>query len=547
MANDTLNYISPVDHQIRLTGNFMEIRNNHFHSGIDIKSSSGRSGDIIRAVQNGFVSRVKIQSGSYGNALYIDHPSTGHTSVYAHLSEFDEEIAAFVKKIQYNTESFEVDIYLPDSLITVARGQQIGKMGNTGRSFGPHLHFELRDTETEEPINPEMLGLGPTDNRAPVIENMSVYELNDDYIVQNKSIKYFKSKGTEYKLHDNVLEIGESHVAFGLHMHDYMDGSYNKNGVFGYRVFVDGTLDFQWEADRYNFNENRLLNGFIDYQRRKDFGHKVYLLYQQSCNDFSGYSGQGTGIIAIDSTARKIKLEVYDLYNNESSIEFSVRKSENSSNARDSQDYLSCSEAYKVSTQNFTINIDSTDLFESMVVDAKESTIEIGGKSYPSIRIGQPTHSPKSYYSLDINGLNYKPADKWTLIHINNRGQMQDFGLKYDNSTNRIYSEVDVFGQFVLLKDETAPQIDVVNIDTKRKRPWIFRISDNLSPDGRLPDLYYRAEVNGQWVRMNYDLKSDQLIFNDFDKLPNTSFEFKLIVRDNCGNESIWQRVFKNV
>ncbi|NNE26471.1 MAG: hypothetical protein HKN09_06475, partial [Saprospiraceae bacterium] len=105
----------------------------------------------------------------------------------------------------------------------------------------------------------------------------------------------------------------------------------------------------------------------------------------------------------------------------------------------------------------------------------------------------------------------------------------------------------DVFGQFVLYKDEEAPKIETINIDPGLNRAWIFRITDNLIPDGKVPDLYYRAEVNGKWVRLFYDLKSDRLIFKDFDRLPSGPFEFKLQVKDNCGNSTTWQRIFKNV
>ncbi|NNE27047.1 MAG: M23 family metallopeptidase, partial [Saprospiraceae bacterium] len=438
-GNDSLRYASPVDHQIRLTGNFMEIRTNHFHSGIDIKSSDGKPGDVIRSVQDGYISRVKIQSGSYGNALYIDHPSTGHTSVYAHLHEFNEAIASFVENVQYNTESFEVDIYLPEGLMKVAQGQQIGTMGNTGRSFGPHLHFELRDTKTEEPINPEMLGLGPSDNRVPVIENLTVYALDDNQMVRDKSVKYFKQKGSQYKLYQDEIEVDEKYVAFGLHMHDYMDGSYNKNGVFGYKVFVDDVLEFQWKADRYNFEENRLLNGFIDYQRRKELGHKVYLLYRQGCNEFGGYNGKGNGIIEMSGSApKKIRLEVYDLHNNTATLEFFVKSIVKKDGSPALSNVINCNEKHIITSEHFTVNLDSTDLFGSMVIESKESSQKIGSELFPAINIGENSISPKSYYRIKINGEDFSPEAKWTLVYSNN-GKLQDFGLKYDTEQDQVY------------------------------------------------------------------------------------------------------------
>ena len=152
MAIDSLDFVAPVQHEIKLSGNFMELRTNHFHTGIDIKSSNGKTGDPILSIGEGYISRIKIQSGSYGQVLYIDHPN-GYTSVYAHLEIFQDTLEQWIKDLQYDLQSYELDIYLPDSLFQVGKGEMIGRMGNTGRSFGPHLHFELWNDGY--PVNPK--------------------------------------------------------------------------------------------------------------------------------------------------------------------------------------------------------------------------------------------------------------------------------------------------------------------------------------------------------------------------------------------------------
>ncbi|MGH9872215.1 MAG: peptidoglycan DD-metalloendopeptidase family protein [Pyrinomonadaceae bacterium] len=95
-----------------------------FHSGQDIDA---KPGDAVVAGASGTVSFVGWQNG-YGQLVVIDHGG-GLTTRYGHLSHID------VTQSQ-----------------TVARGQFIGRVGSTGRSTGPHLHYEIRIND--EPVNP---------------------------------------------------------------------------------------------------------------------------------------------------------------------------------------------------------------------------------------------------------------------------------------------------------------------------------------------------------------------------------------------------------
>lgn len=149
-------FTSPVKHTIRLAGTFGELRPNHFHAGIDIKSSAGKVGDLLYAPADGHISRIKIQGGGYGNGMYIEHPN-GYTTVYAHLLNYLPEVDEWIKAQQYDREKFEVDLYPTPGQFPFKQGDFIGKMGTSGRSYGPHLHFEVRDTRTQKAINPMLL------------------------------------------------------------------------------------------------------------------------------------------------------------------------------------------------------------------------------------------------------------------------------------------------------------------------------------------------------------------------------------------------------
>ncbi|MBT8230085.1 MAG: M23 family metallopeptidase [Bacteroidia bacterium] len=541
-ASDSITYQSPVDHQIRLTGNFMEIRNNHFHSGIDIKSSAGRTGDLIRSVHDGYVSRIKIQSGSYGNALYIDHPVTGHTSLYAHLDSYSDEIAQYVKFLQYKYQRFEIDIYLPPGKFMVAQGDVIGTMGNSGRSFGPHLHFELRDTRTEEPINPELLGLGPTDSRAPVIQSLHVYHLGDELEMISDDIRYFNQNKPGFQLYKDEVIAQSRYIAFGLQMFDLMDGSSNKNGIHGYKVFENDSLIFSWQAERFSFDENRFLNAFIDYSKRKIYGQKIYLLYRQSCNPFSHYRDFGSGIIEVKKDRRQdIRIEVFDLFGNNSDVHFTLRKAEDE--LVPDQNPALCDTLTELKAGIFNVSFSKNTFFSPQQIYARSIKDVVENQECMTLELGSSSVPVSTYYKISIGNYPELDAKIWTMVSKDDKGRLIHFGLEKENG--KFVSYIDQLGKFSLFKDIVPPDIEPLSMSLSQSSAWRFRIKDNLIPDGKVDDLEFKAEAGGQWLLMKYDKKNDMLIFNDFEKLPQKPFEFRLVVTDHCGNSDEYIRMIK--
>jgi len=535
---DSLGFISPVDHQIRLTGNFMELRTNHFHAGIDIKSTNGQPGDRIKSVHNGHVSRIKVQSGGYGNALYIDHDN-GYTSVYAHLHNYSPQIEKFVEDIQYAAQSFEVDIYLPDSLFRIAQGQNIGAMGNTGRSFGPHLHFELRKTVQEMPINPESLGIGPTDKIAPTLQSLHLHTISKGGELLDKQIRYFKNKGPEYELHDNLIRLDGSHAGLAMQMYDRMDGSWNKNGIYGYQVKVDGKVFFSWKADGFTFDETRYINAFWDYEKQKNHGQKVYLMYRQSCNPFSHYGGHSDGIIDLsDGVARKIDITITDLHKNHSKVSFNL-VGQGISNSEVSESLLSCDTTIQRQAGKYTVSFHENAFYAPIDIQVRESSMSVTGKKLASVEIGKPTISVNGYYKISCPAPSGDPY-QWTMVTKDSRGRLVHFGG--DTLDSRFIAKVDQLGTFALYKDIQAPKVEVINLAATRSKPWKLKVKDNLIDDGRTRDIGYSASVDGKWIRMKYDQKNDLLVFSDFNRLKSGSVNFKLEVWDHCGNKTVFSK-----
>lgn len=257
---------SPLDVPVLLSANFGELRPNHFHSGLDFKTQ-GSVGKTVRAVKDGYVSRISVSPFGYGNALYLNHPD-GTTTVYGHLLQFTDSIATYVKEEQYRQESFRVDLTLTPDRFPVKAGDRIALSGNTGGSAGPHLHFEIRDTQSEEPIDPIKYYLEKiTDTKPPRIHSVMIYPLNERGIVNGSKhpvlLNVITDKDGRPALSGKITAWGE--IGFSLKAYDYMDNTTNIYGIKDVRLLADSIPLFHSCIERIVFNEGRYINSLIDY------------------------------------------------------------------------------------------------------------------------------------------------------------------------------------------------------------------------------------------------------------------------------------------
>ena len=224
-------YSLPIDIPIFLSGTFGELRSSNIHAGIDIKTQ-GREGFPLKAVSDGYVSRLKVSTSGYGKAIYINHYD-GKTSVYAHLKKFSAPIIQEVRKKQYDIESYEVELFFEPTELLVSKNEIIGFSGNTGGSFGPHLHFELRETKTQKPINPLLYHYHIQDSVRPIIHSLIAYPFSDDAIVnsskQEMQIPFKKINDSIYTA-DPIVAIGK--IGFGIGTYDRHDNTLNKNVLY---------------------------------------------------------------------------------------------------------------------------------------------------------------------------------------------------------------------------------------------------------------------------------------------------------------------------
>ena len=253
-------WVPPLDIPIQLSGTFGEFRSNHFHAGLDIRTQ-GRQGLKVKSVQNGWVNRIRVSTGGYGKAIYIQHYD-GTTSVYAHLKKFAPKIEAYVTERQYQKESYTIHLFPKSEVLKVDSGELVGFSGNTGGSYGPHLHFEVRNSSNQNPINPMEYPLEIKDSQRPQIQNLYIYDgIHPD------------SKKKEFPLvqkNDSVYTTAGIHtggkINVGLRLFDRQDLSYNKNGIYKATVRLNGIPQFEMEMDQISFNDSKYINLLIDYK-----------------------------------------------------------------------------------------------------------------------------------------------------------------------------------------------------------------------------------------------------------------------------------------
>lgn len=325
---------NPLDIPIFLAGNFGECRPGHFHSGVDIKTK-GKENQPVHAAADGYISRIKMEKGGFGHGIYITHPN-GYTTLYAHLNDFAPAIQEYVRNQQYEKQRWDVDLQLPPTRFKIKKGDFIAWSGNTGASTAPHLHFEIRDTKTEHPLNPELFGLPIIDNIAPVAKEVAIYTGNiyadaPVLVSLKKNGEVFQPVKTE-KISmdkDTILVTSSDNIGIGINTDDYMDGSDNSLTFYTAALYADDKTQAIVTLDNIGYDETRYINAYADYKTKELNKRWVQCLFQLPGNGLNGiYSqlNQLKGRLDIkDNAAHKINIVLTDDKGNQSRINFYIK------------------------------------------------------------------------------------------------------------------------------------------------------------------------------------------------------------------------------
>jgi len=503
---DTLGFLSPVTHPLQLTGNFGELRSNHFHSGLDIRSSNGQTGDPIIAVEDGWVSRVKVQLTGYGHALYIDHPN-GYTSVYAHLVRFSPELEKYLNRKQNILESYTVDLYLDQEQLQVSKGDTIAFMGNTGRSTGPHLHFEIRETKTEEPINPFHFGIKNLDTRKPVIRSVKFYGLDKNLVqINQKTINVSKQKKA-------TVTIDAWRTGIGVLAHDFIDGSWNKNGIYAFQVFVDDSLYFENKFDQFAFHQTRYLNASIDYPTKVNQGSKYLLAYRKPGNSLDMYNkNNGNGVIKLyKDQPRNLRYVAIDFDGNQSEVNFILkRKAEISElKPRSYNYYVQHEEAQHFKIGKLDVQLPAGSLYQDAFFNLSYESSD----QFPKFNIAEKDQACHLYYEikLDVSQMPDSLKQKLYIAYLSGSGNSIGGTIVGDTLT----AKTNRFGSFKLAIDETPPSLTILSKLTGLEPGDRIKVklSDNVGVLGYAQEVNWNVYIDGRWILAPYDLKSKKIQF----------------------------------
>ena len=530
----------PLDIPMQLSGNFGELRPNHFHAGFDFKTQQ-KEGLKVYASADGYVSRIKISTFGNGKTIYINHPN-GYTTVYAHLQKAVGPIQDFISQTHYKEQAFEIEMYLKPGEIPIKKGEWIALSGNTGASEGPHLHYEIRDTQSEYIINPLHFGfdLGIKDTKKPTLSGLYVYPLFSTTV--NKSqrplvLNYSLQKDGTY-LADKVIANGP--IGFGITTDDYDDVSFNKNGAYSVKSFFNGHPSFGFQFDTYSFDDMRYVNALIDYAKYKKTSQRVQKLFMNSKYNLPFIMTNETKgqIIPVPNLDGLYRIEVGDYFGNTTLVSIPIQYDTTPvilpTESTASKYLIRSTKDNIFEKDNASVFFPAGTFYDDFTLnfDVRNSILYLHDDSVPA-------HT-NFIVSISNSKLSNEKIDKTYIARIDGEKLIYNSTYRKDSIFS---SRVKTLGKYKLVTDTLAPKISMLKpIEGKWVSQNVIQLQISDSGSGIKT---YNGYLNGKWVLFEYDNKNNTIshYFND-EFLLNGTNELKVIVTDAMGNSATFETQF---
>jgi hypothetical protein len=527
----------PVAAPIALAANFGELRPNHFHMGLDCKTNQKENLQVLAAA-DGYIAKIKIEPFGFGRVIYINHPN-GLTTLYAHLNNFNAPLEKYITEQQYLQQTWEIDIAIPPNLFPVKKGQFIAYSGNTGGSQGPHTHFEIRDTKTDKVLNPLLFGFPITDNIAPDILKLAMYDRCISTYEQSPKFFTVKKINGTYIISPPLIIANTDKVSFAITAFDKYTGSTNKNGIYQSIIYDDEKPLIGFELDSIGYDETRYLNAHIDYKLKTNSGGYVQHLSRLPGNGSNAYKEiNGDGVINIeDDSIHSIKIEVRDANDNISLLQFKIqrgtgidKKIQPDSSAYFKQKMFHPGFVNIFENEKISFYLPENALYDSIRFRYSE-TIAKNGE--PIFQIHNPSVPLHKYFTLKIKNSNTNFTDKMVMSCSDNK--QSDFNKAvYENGWYK--ASFRNFGNFQLLVDTLSPVITPVGfkdgMNTTKLKHLVFSVADNSEEIKN-----FIATIDGNWIRFTND-KGKKFIYIFDDKCPPGKHELKISAEDIVGNKT---------
>jgi|LSQX01.2.fsa_nt_gb murein DD-endopeptidase MepM/ murein hydrolase activator NlpD len=527
----------PLKFKTNLAGNFAEPRHRHFHSGIDFRTF--QNGKEVVSVADGYIYRISVSPWGYGLAVYIAH-ANGYTSVYGHLQKFRADIQSFVRKIQYLNQSYSVDTILDPNLFELKKGEVFAYSGNTGHSEGPHLHFEIRESTTQNPINTVRSVYDFKDNLAPEISAIVLYPLANNSFINGKAekvyLKVIKKNGV-FVCANKLPEISGL-IGLGVAYVDKMNDTQNRYGAKTLSLFMDNEVIYKSNLEKISFDLQANKNSMFDFEyllKEKLHVHKLFvepgnqlLIFDKTIN---------SGMFALsEKTSADFKVLISDYNNNTAELNFTLLKDNKEYGLIEKEGYLvKYDTCFLYCDSEFRFETQSGSLFYDSYLKIQESEKK---KFSPAYIVGDDYVAVNKDFKISffINDKAYEYKDKLFIMREHNKKFNY---LKPILEQNFVSSYSSYFGKFYLSLDTIPPKISAikpVKTYTEANLKYLsFKIEDDLSGISS-----YAIYINDNWVLTQYEPKTKTIFYEKDEYLKKADFyKIKVVVRDNCNNKAV--------
>ncbi len=547
-ASDVLR--APLDIPLSLSGNFMELRSDHFHSGLDMRTEN-REGLPVRAAAGGFVSRIKVGQYGYGKALYIDHPD-GHTTVYGHLRGYAGAIAETLLTAQYKVSNFEVDLTFGPGELPVSAGDIVAYSGNTGGSTGPHLHFEVRRTSDQFALDPEAFGISVPDTIAPFFLGLRIDPLEAEgrvppYPGNAKGLVVSGANG-KYTLKDTSAAAAFGTVGFSINVIDKYNNSTSTCGIRSMSISVDGVPLMSIALREIDFGLQRYADAYMDYGLFKENDmnyHRCYRLPNNRLQVYGGEPSQGR-FTPVPGRMHQIRVVALDAHGNASTLDFPLRGATLSEAATwpmpvVAGELFRYDQENELETEGMRLKLPANALYQDeritwSIQPGRSQSAAKGAKALsPYYRLHQPTtalHLPARLSLRVDDKVATGKKDKLIVVQLDTKGKPRNMGGSFADGW--LTTKIKAFGEYTLMLDTTPPTLAPVNLSPimTGKDSIVLRIGDDLSGVDK-----WEGHLDGKWILFELDHKKQRLA-HAFDRVSSAAgpHELKLEVRDERGN-----------
>lgn len=533
---------NPLGIPLQLSTNFGEIRTNHYHMGFDIRTAQKENLPVYASAE-GYISRVKIEEGGFGRAIYITHPN-GYTTLYAHLNAFTKELDQYIKECQYEAEDWEVDKQIPKQLFPVSKGQFIAFSGNTGASAGPHLHFEIRDTETENLLNPWLFNFALADNIPPALYALYLYDRRYSTYQVNPTRIPIKSSKATFTSAANEVVVTTPQFSFGVTAEDKTNISPFMFGIYEAEILVDDTLKSAFRLNDFSYAESRYINASIDYKSKYVDGRSIQHLSRLPGNQMSIFSSRTSdGVINLDDTLlHNVVINLKDAEGNKTSLRFKLRYDP----SKKSDLFFTTNSIPLHPNKPNELKLDDVEVYFSenafydvipFVASSQQSTDEkIVSNIHQLHNYSVPVHDSFTLRIKSTKTIADSLKDKVIMQLVSKNKKVT---VRATQDGDWYEAKLRELGIVHLKVDDNAPLIQATNFANGSNVSKARSISV-VAKDGEGDLKNFRAEVDGKWLRF---IKKGNTFTYQFDEHFNAgTHQLKIIAEDIAGNVS--EKVF---